>query len=222
MLLGHGARRRPPRSCSHGCWTRAATAPRAATCGSCSRASTASRFREAPAARAPAPHRASAPEEGSPGPGASSARRSDGCWRCPRRSACATSAPSASPSPSALRTCAGCCAAGASASTRPSRGADRMTVAVTLFALLELYKRGEADWRQQESFGEVTIEAVARPAESLRSRPWQDRRRGRADWTRSPRQPATRASRDSGGTLAGRGLSWRARSRRCCSSRPIR
>ncbi len=41
------------------------------------------------------------------------------------------------------------------------RGADRMTVAVTLFALLELYKRGEADWRQPESFGEVTIEAVA-------------------------------------------------------------
>ena len=41
------------------------------------------------------------------------------------------------------------------------RGADRMTVAVTLFALLELYKRGEADWRQTESFGEVTIEAVA-------------------------------------------------------------
>jgi len=37
------------------------------------------------------------------------------------------------------------------------RGADRMTVAVTLFALLELYKRGEADWRQDESFGEVTI-----------------------------------------------------------------
>ena len=28
------------------------------------------------------------------------------------------------------------------------RGADRMTVAVTLFALLELYKRGEADWEQ--------------------------------------------------------------------------
>jgi segregation and condensation protein A len=40
-------------------------------------------------------------------------------------------------------------------------GSDRMTVAVTLFALLELYKRGEVDWRQPESFGEVTIEAVA-------------------------------------------------------------
>lgn len=41
------------------------------------------------------------------------------------------------------------------------RGADRMTVAVTLFALLELYKRGEADWRQSESFGEITIEPAA-------------------------------------------------------------
>lgn len=39
-------------------------------------------------------------------------------------------------------------------------GADRMTVAVTLFALLELYKRGEVDWRQPESFGEIAIEAV--------------------------------------------------------------
>jgi segregation and condensation protein A len=44
------------------------------------------------------------------------------------------------------------------------RGADRMTVAVTLFALLELYKRGEADWRQPESFGEIAIEAVGRAA----------------------------------------------------------
>jgi segregation and condensation protein A len=42
------------------------------------------------------------------------------------------------------------------------RGADRMTVAVTLFALLELYKRGEVDWRQSESFGEIAIESVAR------------------------------------------------------------
>ncbi len=37
------------------------------------------------------------------------------------------------------------------------RGADRMTVAVTLFALLELYKRGEADWEQDESFGEIAV-----------------------------------------------------------------
>jgi segregation and condensation protein A len=39
------------------------------------------------------------------------------------------------------------------------RGADRMTVAVTLFALLELYKRGEADWEQDGSFGEIAVHA---------------------------------------------------------------
>jgi segregation and condensation protein A len=32
-------------------------------------------------------------------------------------------------------------------------------VAVTLFALLELYKSGEADWEQKESFGAVTVRA---------------------------------------------------------------
>jgi segregation and condensation protein A len=42
------------------------------------------------------------------------------------------------------------------------QGADRMTVAVTLFALLELYKRGEADWEQQESFGEIAVHGTAR------------------------------------------------------------
>jgi segregation and condensation protein A len=36
-------------------------------------------------------------------------------------------------------------------------GADRMTVAVTLFALLELYKRGEAEWEQEENFGAIAI-----------------------------------------------------------------
>ncbi len=38
------------------------------------------------------------------------------------------------------------------------RGADRVTVAVTLFALLELYKSGEVRWHQPEPFGEITIE----------------------------------------------------------------
>jgi segregation and condensation protein A len=37
------------------------------------------------------------------------------------------------------------------------RGADRVTVAVTLWALLELYKRGEADWQQAEPFGDITV-----------------------------------------------------------------
>ena len=39
------------------------------------------------------------------------------------------------------------------------RGADRVTVATTLFALLELYKRGEASWAQPEPFGEIVVSA---------------------------------------------------------------
>ena len=42
------------------------------------------------------------------------------------------------------------------------RGADRVTVAVTLFALLELYKQGEATWTQDEPFGEIAIVASGR------------------------------------------------------------
>jgi segregation and condensation protein A len=41
-------------------------------------------------------------------------------------------------------------------------GADRLTEAVTLFALLELYKAGEAQWEQDEAFGPITIRAVDR------------------------------------------------------------
>jgi segregation and condensation protein A len=37
------------------------------------------------------------------------------------------------------------------------RGADRVTVAVTVWALLELYKRGEATWQQDEPFGDIAI-----------------------------------------------------------------
>jgi segregation and condensation protein A len=39
--------------------------------------------------------------------------------------------------------------------------ADRVTVAVTLFALLELYKRGEATWDQPAPFAEITVQALA-------------------------------------------------------------
>lgn len=42
------------------------------------------------------------------------------------------------------------------------RGADRVTVAVTLFALLELYKQGEATWQQDEPFGPIAITSGAR------------------------------------------------------------
>ena len=40
------------------------------------------------------------------------------------------------------------------------RGTDRLTEAVTLFALLELYKAGEASWKQPEPFGPITVEAA--------------------------------------------------------------
>ncbi|MCW3062963.1 MAG: chromosome segregation and condensation protein ScpA [Solirubrobacterales bacterium] len=42
--------------------------------------------------------------------------------------------------------------------------ADRTTVAVTLFALLELYKRGEATWTQDEPFAAITVRASASAA----------------------------------------------------------
>jgi segregation and condensation protein A len=38
-------------------------------------------------------------------------------------------------------------------------GADRVTEAVTLFALLELYKSGEAAWEQAEPFGPIVVHA---------------------------------------------------------------
>jgi segregation and condensation protein A len=40
--------------------------------------------------------------------------------------------------------------------------ADRVTICVTVFALLELYKRGEAAWDQDEPFGPITVTADAR------------------------------------------------------------
>ena len=37
------------------------------------------------------------------------------------------------------------------------QGSDRLTEAVTLFALLELYKAGEASWQQDTPFGPITV-----------------------------------------------------------------
>jgi segregation and condensation protein A len=37
------------------------------------------------------------------------------------------------------------------------RGTDRLTEAVTLFALLELYKAGEAGFEQESPFGPITV-----------------------------------------------------------------
>ncbi|MEX1142251.1 MAG: segregation/condensation protein A [Thermoleophilaceae bacterium] len=39
------------------------------------------------------------------------------------------------------------------------KDSDRLTEAVTLFALLELYKAGEAEWDQPEAFGPITVRA---------------------------------------------------------------
>ena len=38
-------------------------------------------------------------------------------------------------------------------------GEDRVTIAVTLFALLELYKQGELTWTRDEPFGQIEVEA---------------------------------------------------------------
>ncbi len=45
--------------------------------------------------------------------------------------------------------------------------ADRVTVAVTLFALLELYKQGELSWTQDEPFGEIVVQARLRSVTRL-------------------------------------------------------
>jgi segregation and condensation protein A len=41
-------------------------------------------------------------------------------------------------------------------------GEDRLTQAVTVFALLELYRKGEVTWEQSEPFGPIQVKAVGR------------------------------------------------------------
>ena len=48
--------------------------------------------------------------------------------------------------------------------------ADRVTIAVTLYALLELYKQGEATWEQAEPFAEITVESLRATITELRPR----------------------------------------------------
>jgi segregation and condensation protein A len=55
------------------------------------------------------------------------------------------------------------------------RGADRMTECVTLYALLELYKRGEAQWAQDECFGEITVRAGSAADDLARARAARER-----------------------------------------------
>jgi segregation and condensation protein A len=42
-------------------------------------------------------------------------------------------------------------------------GEDRLTQAVTLFALLELHKRGEATWNQKQTFGPIEVTTEVKP-----------------------------------------------------------
>ena len=86
--------------------------------------------------------------------------RSVSCCACPSRSTCATSACPRSRSPSGWRICEDCLLRGRFSFDDAVARADRVTVAVTLFALLELYKQGEATWIQGEPFGEITVEAT--------------------------------------------------------------
>ena len=86
-----------------------------------------------------------------------SAPRSATCWRCRRRS---TSATSARPS----RWSGGCGPCARRSSRRSSfdfdeqfGAEDRLTQAVTLFALLELYRKGEVTWEQSKPFGPIEI-----------------------------------------------------------------
>jgi segregation and condensation protein A len=50
-------------------------------------------------------------------------------------------------------------------------GADRLTEAVTLFALLELYKSGEAHWEQEAPFGPITVKSAGSSEAPAPARP---------------------------------------------------
>ena len=79
-----------------------------------------------------------------------------------RRSTCVTCGGPRCPWSSACATCATCSpAAAASRFDEAVEGADRLTEAVTLFALLELYKAGEAKWEQEVPFGPITVRCAA-------------------------------------------------------------
>ena len=206
----HASRRRPPTSCSRGCSSTRATARRAGFLRE--------RLERRVAASATAPRRC----RPSCGACRSSWRRRPTTRRCsPRRSAacCARRRRSTWPRGRArsvsvgerLRTCAACSrAAGGSPSTTPCEGADRVTEAVTLFALLELYKAGEA----MGAGGSVRARSRSRwPSGDERAARASSRRccscpPSRCRWRRWP----TRARRR-------RARSWR-RSRGCASTTP--
>ena len=197
MLAGRGDEElleldpsRPPTSCSSACSTPTATAggrppARAARAPSTACASARRRCRRTCAARS------LAPLDGSYDPsvlGEAIGR----LLRLPPRSACATSRLPRVTVAERLAHLRGLLRAGRFNFDEAVRDADRMTVAVTLFSLLELYKQGEAD-----------LVAAGEPS------------------ARSPCRAVRR--RPSGGSrVSDGGRACARRSRRCCSSRPIR
>ncbi len=96
---------RPPRSCSRGCSTRAATAPPPRTCASCSPREDGVRFRAAPLPAHLLRARARA-DDGSQDPAGARARRSAGCCVMPPAISLRHITVPRVTSPSASRTCA--------------------------------------------------------------------------------------------------------------------
>jgi segregation and condensation protein A len=48
--------------------------------------------------------------------------------------------------------------------------ADRVTIAVTLFAVLELYKQGELTWSQEQPFGHITLAGTGAREQAVAAR----------------------------------------------------
>ncbi len=93
------------------------------------------------------------------------------------------------------------------------KDADRVTVAVTLFSLLELYKQGELTWSQEQPFGEIRG-ATSRPSRGdCWSRPHEPDARRHARGAAVPfagpghRRRAGRGRR--GGARGDRGRRWK-------------
>ena len=127
------------------------------------------RYRSAPLP--PALRRTNLAEAGASTTPAAWAPRSAGCCACRRRCRSVTSPSPRVTTAERLTHLRPLLRRGATTFDEAVRGADRVTVAVTLFALLELYKQGEATWEQAEPFGEITI-APPRARPRRRGRGW--------------------------------------------------
>ena len=87
---------------------------------------------------------------------------------CARRR---SSTPRTSARPSRSSAASTCCATCSASSSRLDfdeafGGEDRLTQAVTIFALLEMHKKGEATWSQRDNFGPIEIVAGDVPPRS--------------------------------------------------------